>query len=201
MRFILSNPAIYRVFQRIIGRDGRMFVEIVDKYVRPRGDDRILDIGCGPADILKYLPNVDYVGLDISQQYIDSARKRFGNSGTFLVGKVSSNAIDEASSFDIALALGVLHHLDDGEAVQLFELAQSALKPEGRLVTVDGCYMDGQPRFVRYLLSKDRGQYVRTMEGYVALASKVFTNVKVTIRYDLYRIPFTHIVLECSSSN
>jgi len=201
MRFILSNPAIYRTFQWILGRHGKLFVELVDTYVRPRSGDRILDIGCGPADILEYLPNVDYVGVDVSQQYIDSAKRRFGNRGTFLVGKVGDDAIDQATTFDIALALGIIHHLDDGEAIQLFELAQSALKPEGRLVTVDGCYMDGQPRFVRYLLSKDRGQYVRTMEGYVALASKVFTNVKVTIRYDLYRIPFTHIMLECSSSN
>ena len=189
--------ALYSLFQRIIG--GFVVRSIYAKeYVRPKVNDKILDIGCGPADILRYLPSVEYLGFDMSQKYINSARKRFGNRGTFLCKKVSREAIDRISSFDIVLAYGIIHHLNDDEALQLFELSRSVLKPGGRLVTLDGCYVDEQSPVARYILSKDRGQYVRTKEGYLNLASKIFSDIKVNIRNDLLRIPYTIIIMECS---
>ena len=199
LRDVLSNPAMYRCFQQMIGREKRFIPNIVKEYIRPKGNYKILDIGCGPAYILKYLPDADYVGFDNCQEHIFYAKKRFGNGGAFFVGEVSRNAISEVLSFDIVLALGVLHHLDDGESIQLFKLARSTLKPGGRLVTVDGGYVAGQSFFARYLLSWDRGQYVRRAENYEALASTIFTDVRINIRHDLFRIPYTHIILECSS--
>lgn len=38
--------------------------------------------------------------------------------------------------FQIMLALGVLHHLEDYEVRQLFALAQAALREGGRLITI-----------------------------------------------------------------
>lgn len=40
--------------------------------------------------------------------------------------------------FDIVLVVGVLHHLDDTEALQLCQLAQAGLKSGGTLITLDG---------------------------------------------------------------
>jgi cyclopropane fatty-acyl-phospholipid synthase-like methyltransferase len=36
-----------------------------------------------------------------------------------------------SSHFDIVLAIGVLHHLDDAEVLQLFKIAHAALKNGG----------------------------------------------------------------------
>ncbi len=44
-------------------------------------------------------------------------------------------------------------------------LARAALRPGGRLVTADGCYLDGQSRIARLLLKMDRGRHVRTEAG------------------------------------
>lgn len=195
-RSVLAIPAMYKLFQRLVGADAARST-YVKEYVRPKKNNRILDIACGPGDILEYLPSVEYLGFDISQKYIDSAKKRFGNRGAFLCNKVSNKAINEVGSFDIVLAMGILHHLNDDEAVHLFELAHSALKSGGRLVTFDGCYVKGQSPVVRYLISKDRGQYVRTKEGYLNLASEIFANIKVSIRHELLRIPYTFIIMEC----
>ncbi|OQW90969.1 MAG: hypothetical protein BWK78_05800, partial [Thiotrichaceae bacterium IS1] len=84
------------------------------------------------------------------------------------------------------------------EALQLFRLAQSALKPEGRLITLDGVYTNDQSRLARWIISKDRGQFVRTEEGYSLLARQVFSNNQIVIRHDLLWIPYTHIIMECS---
>jgi len=95
------------------------------------------------------------------------------------------------------LATAVLHHLDDNHAVSLFELARRALKPGGRLVTYDGCFEAGQPKLARFVVSRDRGQYVRESAEFAKLAAQVFPQVRSFVRHDLLRIPYTHVILQC----
>ena len=78
----------------------------------------------------------------------------------------------ERDYFDIVLALGVLHHLDDNEALTLFQIAHDAMKPGGRLVTIDGVWTDDQSHIVKYLLSRDRGRFVRSEAGYQGIGGK-----------------------------
>jgi SAM-dependent methyltransferase len=199
MRTILSSPKIFNLFSKIVG--GNVLSVFVQKYIRPVEGEKILDIGCGTAVILSYLPSVEYFGLDKSQTYIKYARKRFGKRGRFLANSVGEEVINRLShlSFDKVLAKGVLHHLNDDEASQLFKLAKSALKNGGRLITLDGCYMHGQSWIAGLILSKDRGKYVRTKDEYLSLVSKFFTDVHVSLHHDLLRIPYTHIVMECTA--
>jgi cyclopropane fatty-acyl-phospholipid synthase-like methyltransferase len=166
-------------------------------YVRPKPSSRILDIGCGTGTILSYLPDVEYLGFDIHQKYIDSAIRKYGERGTFFCKRLTRNVIEDPSGYDIVLAKGVLHHLTDDEALELFEVAHSTLKQDGRLVTIDGCYCEKQSVIARFLLSMDRGKFVRNKEKYCLLASKYFSNLKITIRDDLLRVPYTHIIMEC----
>lgn len=197
IRSILSIPAIYSLFGVLIGGSSWR-TTFVKEYVRPKFGVRILDIGCGPGDIVPYLPEVEYVGFDASSEYIKAARMRFGSRATFICEEVSTTTLKKNLSFDIVLAVGILHHLDDAEALQLFYLAQAALKPGGRLVTFDGVFVANQSPCARYIISRDRGQNVRTQEGYLTIASQVFSNIVVSVRHDLLRIPYTHIILECT---
>ncbi len=196
VRDVLGVAAVYRSFQRILGGHARE--TYVREYVRPKLRDRVLDIGCGTADILEYLPSgVDYVGFDANTRYIDYARARFAQRARFFSGKVSDVIGADLAGFDVVLANAVVHHLTDAGAIELFELAKAALADRGRLVTLDGCFVDGQSRIARYFLAHDRGQFVRTEEAYVDLAGRVFSNVTSDIRHDLMRIPYTHILMEC----
>ncbi len=196
IRKALSASSAYNLFSKIIG-SSHSYSTLIDEYVLPKETDKILDIGCGTAKILDFLPHGGYVGIDISRRYIETAIKKYGNRGTFICERINSELIKKYSNYDIVLALGVLHHLNDIEAKQMFEIAKNALKPGGRLITVDGCYVGKQSRFVRYLLSKDRGKYVRSKDGYLAIAAKVFSKIRECIRNDMIFIPYTHIIMEC----
>ena len=195
MRSVLAVPQAYQLYWTLIGGAARSRI-LVEEYIRPCAGDRILEIGCGPGTIVPYLPDGEYVGFDANAYYIRRARKRFPRA-RFIHEKVSGYNLPQREYFDLVLALGIVHHLDDREAVQLFQVAHQALKPGGKLVTLDGVWTDEQSAATRYLLSRDRGRFIRTEAGYVELASKVFGSIRSSIRPDLLRIPYTHIVLEC----
>jgi len=199
-RRLLASAWVYRTAQALVRGDAS-YERIAEDHLRAKPGDRVLDIGCGPAEILGHLPDVEYVGLDASPQYIDWARKRHGMRGRFLCQTLDNAELEElgAGSFDLVLAYGLVHHLDDTEARAFFALARSALRPTGRLVTIDGCYVPEQSGFVRGLLERDRGRHVRTAEAYQDLAHSSFGTVDAQIRHDLFRMPYTLIVIECSA--
>jgi cyclopropane fatty-acyl-phospholipid synthase-like methyltransferase len=199
MSIVINIFVYYSLFGKLIGGP-YSDTTLVKEYIRPKAGDQLLDIGCGrTSGILHYLPkNVEYTGFDASHQYIETAQKRYGNRATFICEQVNTTNLKEHSHFDIVLAIGVLHHLDDVEALQLFKIAHAALKNGGRLITMDGVFMEKQSPIARWIISKDRGQNVRTQEGYLELASQVFSNISTDIRHDMLRIPYTHFILECT---
>ena len=197
-RSLLSSATLYRWSQAVVGgrHARRLFVE---RFVRPEPGLKVLDIGCGPGDILDFMPDVDYVGVDLDANYVSAATRRHGHRGTFLQGSVAGFEIPGAGSFDLVLAAGLLHHLDDTDAGHLFRLARRALVPGGRLLTLDGCFEPGQGRIARFMLEADRGRHVRTRQAYEALACEVFPSVDSSIEERFFHVPYTLLVMNCSA--
>src|SRR5271166_1014570 len=195
LRSLLAIPAAYNLWWNVVGGPGFARV-LVREYLQPRVGARILEIGCGPGTIVGYLPQVEYLGFDLSSKYIDMARKRFPQA-QFVCERVSQFSLAKQQSFDAVLALGIVHHLDDQEARQLFQIAYDALKSGGKLITFDGVWTNDQSPAARWLLAKDRGEHVRNEGAYMNIASQVFANVRASVRHDLIRIPYSHLILEC----
>ncbi len=192
---ILGIPFVYSFAQKLIrGKGNYLFVK---RYVKPVSGDSILDIGCGPGDILTELPMVNYVGFDIDPRLIEAARRKYGATGRFFCSHIHEDSISSLGEFDLVLATGVIHHLSDEEALSLLRLARKTMTLGGRLITWDCCFLKDQSAFSRFLMARDRGKFVRTRPGYEHLASQVFSSVKSTIDHDLVRIPYPSIIMEC----
>lgn len=197
VRAILSVPWVYNLWGALLG-SGKSSAIVVEDHMKARSGEEVLDIGCGTGSFLEALPNdVNYTGFDISEDYISQAREKFGDRATFVHAGVGEKPEFGEARFDLAIAVGVLHHLDDPEAVGLFKLASESLNPDGRLVTIDPVYVDGQARMARWMISKDRGQNVRTKENYEALIPNEFSRVESEVLDNLIRIPYTHLVMTC----
>ncbi|MGA7422094.1 MAG: class I SAM-dependent methyltransferase [Candidatus Sulfotelmatobacter sp.] len=193
-RPILNLPWAYQMWGGIVGAN-EYRKTLAKEHIRARQSDRILDVGCGPGSMVPYLPKSEYVGFDANPDYIQQAQRRFPEAH-FTCDQVNEYNLPQSEYFDIVIALGILHHLDDPEAVQLFRMARRTLKPDGRLITSDGVWLASQSKFAKFLLSRDRGRFVRQAEEYVALASTSFSSVSSAVRHDMLRIPYSHLILE-----
>jgi 2-polyprenyl-3-methyl-5-hydroxy-6-metoxy-1,4-benzoquinol methylase len=192
---LLEHPIIYRGFRFLF--ESEKFCKHYTSVTDVKQEDRILDIECGTGDILNSLPHVQYGGFDINEKYIATAKRRFKGQGEFVCAGVHEYIICGQNSFDIVLAAGVLHHLDDSACTKLFLLAHKSLRPRGRLITLDGLFTPEQSCLEAFFFAKDRGRFVGQEKEYIALAKTCFTYVKSIIRSGQIRLPFSHIALEC----
>jgi len=197
LRRILAFAPVYNSFSELMkGNQARRI--FADSYIRAESGDRLLDIGCGPGTMRPFLPEtLDYRGFDTSAAYIRNAKKSYPDGGTFVQAVLTLDVADGLEPFDIVIAVGLLHHLDDAQARILFQTAFSTLKPGGRFVTLDGAFTDDQNELARTLLKLDRGRHVRTPEAYAALARETFDTVEVTVRSDFLVLPYTHCIMDC----
>jgi cyclopropane fatty-acyl-phospholipid synthase-like methyltransferase len=126
-RRLLSNSSVYRAFQARL-RSENSVSRLRDEFLKIMPGQRVFDIGCGPAEILAHLPNnIDYHGFDAEQNYIEAARARYGDRGSFAVRAVTPDAVNDIGTFDVVISLAVLHHLTDAEADTLFASAARVL--------------------------------------------------------------------------
>ncbi len=189
----------YELMQRLWYRSGKQ-EDYVKNHVLPSENSRILDIGCGTGNLVPLLKFRKYVGFDLNPLYIRRARSRGINNCEFYTADVVENQKIEPGSFDIVMANGILHHLDDDQCKILLQTAHEALCRGGRLVTRDGCLLPQQTRLERWLLMNDRGLFVRTPEQYEELVRSIFKSYTSVIRSDLLRTPYSMIIFSCMRS-
>jgi SAM-dependent methyltransferase len=173
----------------------KLYINFVNNYLKPFNGMRILDIGCGTAEILNYLDGVDYVGFDINSNYIQNARAKFVN-GKFYCKSIDIADINDLPSFDVVICLGFLHHIDEDIGKNIIDIAYKALKPEGRLLAIDPCFIPSQNIIAELLIKGDRGQNVRDKYGYEKLARNSFEECKTNIEHQVW-IPYTRCFMEC----
>ena len=194
---LLYLPQVYNALTSVVGSEAVMKL-LAERFVRPRPEDRILDVGCGTARILRYLPVARYVGIDNNSKYISAARERYQNRGEFVVGDVGALSLNPSEQFDIVLASGILHHIDDASAKGLLAVSARLLAKNGRMVIADPVVAPGQSPVAKFLISLDRGRNVRTPEHYLALARTSFEKVHSHV-CDLHPwLPYTQFIMDCA---
>lgn len=195
--FALAHHSIYRAFRRLTGSD-RVNREFIGQYAHPAAGNLVLDVGCGPGDVFELLPDVNYVGIDQSENYIRFARNRFGGKARFLCSDLNGAELEKLGKFDEVLAMGVIHHLSDQEVGGMLQRIREILKPGGRFISYDPCFTEPQHPFARWIHSRDRGQFVRYDAQYERLISQVFKTYQRHVRTDLCTVPASVIIFECS---
>lgn len=194
---LLEIPYVYDTFLNLIYRSGHRNL-FVNQLIDATSGMRILDIGCGTADILKRFPPVEYIGLDANPDYLDVARARHGGLGEFLTLNVLDREFSRLGTFDRILLLGVLHHLSDSECSGLLNALTTALKPGGYLVTLDPALEENQHPISCAISKLDRGHHVRHHQDFHELISRHFEVQVHHLKRDFLRVPSTTALFRAS---
>jgi SAM-dependent methyltransferase len=189
---ILTSPSVYVLYQRLVG--GARMRRLALESLAPRRGERILDVGCGPAYYLDDLGDVDYHGFDTSRTYIDHARRRFGTKAQFHCEPFGEEHLG-LGPFDGVMLMGLLHHLDDEECGRLLELLGRTLAAGGRVVALDAVLYEGQSWLEHQIASRDRGEYVRSPDGFRELGERWFESVEGRLLSDRWYVPSIYYLM------
>ncbi|MBX3166286.1 MAG: class I SAM-dependent methyltransferase [Candidatus Eremiobacteraeota bacterium] len=166
MRQILESPAIYLLWQ---GPFVRKKIAPVLRDLDECAPRRVLDVGCGPGTNTRFFgPAVDYVGVDLSPEYVDYAKRKHGRP--FFVCDVARDPLPEGP-FDVVLINSLMHHLDDDQVAALLTKVKKILAPEGEVQIVD-LILPPRSGLTRFLALRDRGKYPRSTEHWQQLFNR-----------------------------
>jgi trans-aconitate 2-methyltransferase len=124
-------------YQRVSAPLEAMGREVLDR-LELRGDERVLDAGCGTgrvtAALVERLPRGHVVAVDGSPSMVEQARDRLGPGVEVFVADLVELELDEP--VDAILSTATFHWIPDHD--RLFERLFAALRPGGRIVAQCG---------------------------------------------------------------
>jgi SAM-dependent methyltransferase len=194
LSWFLSFPTTYSTAMRLfVATKQRYFLS--DFIDAPSGS-LILDIGCGPASILRSLKSeIEYTGIDSNPKYISMASKQFGDRAKFVLLDVDELANRFTERFDTILILGTLHHLSSTQAQNLLQIAHGLLARDGTLITHDPVRSANQNLISKFLMNLDRGKYIRYEKEHLGFFDTHF-EYSSTIKNDVMRFPYQIIYVK-----
>ena len=119
---------------------GASFLDVFLRRRGLRGDEAVIDAGCGTGRVtellLGHLPNGSVLGVDTSEAMVEAARQRFAGDRRVRIahGDILELEVDEP--VDVIFSTATFHWIKNHEP--LFERLARALKPGGQLVAQCG---------------------------------------------------------------
>jgi SAM-dependent methyltransferase len=167
---------------------------IENELIRPINSSRILDFGCGVGHHSKLFEGKHYLGIEPIESCVTAANRFYRRDDIeFRVGDHETLRFYEDATFDLIMAIGVVHHLSDENFKVLTSESCRLLKPGGRFVTIDPVFHSQQRSLSRWVVSKDRGEWVREQTQYLQTLEAFFPSVISKNYSGLLRIPYDHI--------
>lgn len=162
----------------------KVFNDLI-KIINPQPDQTVLDVGCGPGNLIvglkKYQPSLEIIGVDIDPRILKIAQKKLdkNNINAKLI-EASATDIPLQTSFDIVVSTLMFHHLDYQQKQAMLKQVYRLLKPDRKFYLYDFA----PPRnFFENILAQLWGSFEHISDGVnnkyrSLLAEAGFKNIK-----------------------
>jgi len=133
---------------------------------------KFLDLGCGTGEFSRLFDPASYIGIDISENYINYAKENYKRE--FYCRDARRTNFNN-SSFDDILIVGVFHHLDDYSVLDVLKEARRLLKKNGRILIIEATPANSQWNIVGRILKRyDMGENIKAHYEYWKMFEKDF---------------------------
>jgi SAM-dependent methyltransferase len=182
---IMRQPLVYRLWMGPFAE--RKFAPIAAHNDLAR-IHRVLDVGCGPGTNASYFSSVEYLGIDLNEQYIRDAERRLGacqGRRRFLAVDAAKYVAPPGERFDFVLVNSFFHHVDDATVRAILSNLSKLLTDDGHLHILE-LVLPESMSVPRILAHCDRGNFPRPLEEWRRLFCESFEQVLFE-PYDLDR--------------
>lgn len=169
---MLNRPGIFFHLQRILSGNYSRVRRILGNEIQLQKNQTVLDLACGTGNIADSFDSVNYIGVDINDDYIRFAKERYKKE--FLVSDVRQLCFT-SESFDWVVAVGLFHHLSDADTLSTIRGVSRILRRDGQMVIIDAVFPVSRFNIPAEILRRlDRGEYIRSIDQYRALFNQHF---------------------------
>jgi len=181
--WLSKKPKIFNFLRRIIEfnfvsikktiiKEFSLKEEEDKKTFEKNAQKKILDVPCGTGEFCMLFDPCSYIGIDISQKYIDYAKRTYKR--TFYCRDARDNNFKD-SSFDSVLVIGFLHHLDKPSIADVLKEIKRVLKQDGKMLLIEDSPINSKWNIIGKLLQKyDAGINIRFPNEYRRILEKDF---------------------------
>jgi SAM-dependent methyltransferase len=107
----------------------------------------------------------------------------------------------DLEKFDIVMCVGTLHHLRDDLVRKLSLETLQVLKESGFFIALEPCWTSTQSWINRTIMSYDRGEDIRSIDGYTKLLLQSFGKVVAQeINTDVIIYPTSACVIQAKGA-
>ncbi|MCS7184381.1 MAG: class I SAM-dependent methyltransferase [bacterium] len=113
----------------------KVFDKWYGDFIPENKNSKIIDIACGYGNILLWLKEKGYsdvVGLDISPEQVDLAKKLGVNN--IIKADFRDYLKDKAVLYDVVFAVNIIEHFNKYDVFEIIKILYEALKPGGSLI-------------------------------------------------------------------
>lgn len=169
----LENPYFYQLSACLTVDINKIKSVIAGELWDPLGPT--LDICCGTGNFAG-LVRGEYLGIDLNQNYLSFARKKYKNdlSKTFLDADINKFEFKK-KYFDNVLLISALHHFSDEYLRSI--LSRVNLAARARIIIMDPARETKNP-ISSLLVRLDRGNFIRSVDRQLEIVSKELNIIK-----------------------
>ena len=197
----LGNSLIYDFFQSAVGSSKN--IRALTRSAVTSQFDFVLDLGCGTGRAIQELPtDSKYLGIDLSEKYIEKAQKlKNGSNIQLLQGDIVSTTWLDKVDTDrqvSSLAWGLYHHLSDDHLFKLFENLKNVLQPGSILNSMDPVILEDSTTTAKWVAKNDRGKFLREPERLLEIFDNFGFDADFEVKRNAIRIPVDLLIVKAT---
>jgi SAM-dependent methyltransferase len=168
---IMSSPLVYRTWMAPFAEKKFAPIVLHNDLRRVR---RVLDVGCGPGTNARHFAGTEYLGIDVNERYVQSARRRHGDH--FVAADAAEFLAGPNQRFDFILVNSFLHHLDTSAARRILLNLAQLLTEDGHIHIME-LVLPQSASVARFMAHADRGKFAREIDEWARMFQEVFQQI------------------------